>query len=115
MKMLARAYPITSRDALIAFAKAIDEWSDDGKAPFFAPFGKTGRERWFYQEIAGKPHVISVVESASSLDRGFDAYGKANDPFTLWFREQARELTGVDLLATPKGPPAELVYELKAR
>ena len=115
MNMLARVFPIKSRAALVAFAKAIDERPDKEKEAFFGRFSGTVRECWFYQEIDGRPHVVSVTESSSPLDPGFDAYGRADDPFTQWFRKEALALTGFDLRRAPKGPPAELVYELKAR
>jgi hypothetical protein len=115
MNMLARVFPIKSKAALVAFAKAIDEKSSAEKAAFFARFSGTVRECWFYQEIDGRPHVVSVTESSSPLEPGFDAYGKAKDPFTEWFRKEAKALTGFDLLEAPKGPPSELVYELKPR
>jgi hypothetical protein len=115
MNLLARVFPIKSKAALVAFAKAIDEWSADEKAAFFERFGGSARECWFYQEIDGRPHVVSVAESNAPLAPGFDAYGKADDAFTQWFRKEALALTGFDLLQAPKGPPSELVYELKAR
>ena len=111
MKTLARAFPITSKEALLALGRAVDEWSAEDKSQFFTRFGR-GQEKWFYQEIDGRPHVISVVE-AESLDEGFEAYGRGTDPFTKWFHEQVFKLTDVDMTRSPKGPPSELIYELK--
>lgn len=109
METIARAFPVTSKKDLIAFAKEVDEWPAESKAKFRSFFGD-GRERWYFQKIDGKPYVISVAE----VDRaaGFSDMATTDDAFTAWFRKRAKELTGVSLKKQPKGPSSELVYEL---
>ncbi len=37
--------------------------------------------------------------------------GKSDHPFDMWFKEQVREFTGVDLGQLPPGPTSELVMQ----
>lgn len=113
MPIIARVFPVKSKAAIAKLGKAIDEWDDDAKIEFARHFGVGGVERWFYQEIDGKPHVVSVADIDQPQD-GFQFLATTDDPFTVWFREQVKDITGVDLTERPKGPPAELVYELRA-
>lgn len=113
MTIVARAFPVKSRQAIIELSKAIDGWSDDDKLEFARHFGSNGVERWFYQEIEGKPYALSVAD-VDQTEEGFRFLATSDDPFTAWFREQVKALTGVDLTENPQGPPAELVYEFRA-
>lgn len=110
MKQIARVVPVKSREALELLCNEIRAKSDEEKKPFFDTFG-TGHERWYYQEIAGEPHLISVTE-ASELSAGHARYENSNDPFFVWFRDRVEELSGVDLRKTPTGATSELMLEM---
>jgi hypothetical protein len=109
MSTIARAFRVTSKKDVREFAKDIDAWPAEAKTKFRSFFGN-GQERWYYQKIGGVPYVISVAEFERA--EGWDEFAKSDDEFMKWFRKRVKALTGVSLKKTPKGPPAELVYEL---
>lgn len=111
MDTIARAFPITSRDALVQMGKQIDEFSSEHKKILKTDFG-LDREKWFYQEIEGNPYVIAVVRG-ESLEDGFKKWANTEDEFAVWFRRQVLEITGIDLTVEPKGPQSDLIYELR--
>jgi hypothetical protein len=110
METIARVFPVKSKKDVIAFAKEIDEWPAEAKASFIARFGQA-RERWYFQKIDGKPHVISIAEI--ERPEGFADYAAADDEFTRWFLKRAKKLTGWSFKKAPQGPQSELIYELK--
>ncbi|MGK7878344.1 MAG: hypothetical protein AB4426_35090 [Xenococcaceae cyanobacterium] len=114
MQRAVRAFPVKSKQAVLNFAKGVDEWPQSEKTVFFDNF-VGAIETWYFQIIEGKPYVIAVVEG-DDLEEGFKRYASLieTDPFASWFREQVKELTGFDLTETPKGPETELLYELHA-
>ena len=111
METIARIFGITSRQALVDFARAIDEWPTTEKLEFFRLFGPSV-ERWYFQEVEGKPYVIAIAR-ADNATAGFEHLATSADPFTRWFREQALKLTGVDLAKAARGPTSEFIYEFR--
>jgi hypothetical protein len=111
METIARIFGITSREALIDFARAVDEWATQDKLEFFRLFGPSV-ERWYFQEIDGKPYVIAIAR-ADNAAAGYQHLATSADPFTRWFREQVQELTGVDLTTMARGPASEFIYEFR--
>src|SRR5262245_32341976 len=112
MRRLARAFPVKSRAALEELGRAINQWNPLEKERFYAQFGGSEvRESWYFQEIEGKPYVIAVVQG-DNLEHGYRYLQTSDDDFSRWFREQIRELTGVDLTESPRGPRSERVYEM---
>lgn len=113
MEEVVRAFPVKSKEAIVELAAEIDrKFTSKDKAILAEEFG-LDCERWYYQEIAGKPHVIGVARG-STLELGFANWGKTKNPYATWFRAQVLEISGVDLAEKPKGPPTELLYELRA-
>ena len=110
MQRVVRAFPVKSREALLEFARGVDEWPDEAKQPFFDNFGGVS-ETWHFQMIEGKPYVIGVADG-ERLEQGFERYAGLKDPFSLWFKAKVLEISGADLNEEPKGPPSEMVYEL---
>jgi len=108
MEKVVRAFPITSREDLMTMAKEVEEFSPDQRKTFFDNFND-GVEDWYFQEIAGKPHVICVA-MGNNLEEGYANYAKLEDPFSLWFKNKVAELTNVDVNKTPKGPEVEHVF-----
>ena len=111
MQTYARAFPIKSREALENMGRELDSKFTSADKAFLAKEFGLDSELWFYQEIDGKPYVIAVARG-ESLDDGYKLWGSTDDPFAKWFREQVLELSGYDLTQAPRGPEAELVYEL---
>ncbi len=108
MEKVVRAFPITSREALMQFSEGVEAFSSSEKEGFFSNFSDAV-EDWFYQEIDGKPYVICVAQG-DNLEQGYENYHKLNDPFSLWFKDQVSQLTQIDVNTTPKGPESEHVF-----
>jgi len=111
MNTIPRAFPVKSKEAILEFAKAIDEWSTADKKVFMDAFGNS-IERWYYQELDGKPHLISIAEIDNM--EGYKHLQNSDDLFTVWFRQQVVDTCGIDLTMEPKGPATELMFEFHA-
>src|SRR5262245_62089947 len=48
------------------------------------------------------------------VEHGFADLATAQDDFTVWFRAQLLDITGVDLSAPMDAPPPEIVFDWKA-
>jgi hypothetical protein len=47
---------------------------------------------------------------APDIEKAFTELATSDDEFTVWFRDQVKDVTGVDLGAPPQGPlPAVLI------
>ncbi|NND83140.1 MAG: hypothetical protein HKN50_11995 [Gammaproteobacteria bacterium] len=112
MDRIVRAFPVSSKEALMAMAEGVDKFSCDERKCFFDNFNGAV-EDWYFQEIEGKPYVIAIVEG-ENLEQGFDNYAALQDEFSVWFKSQVKSLTGYDLSETPKGPTCEQVYRFHA-
>src|ERR1051326_2960801 len=75
---------------------------------FHRRVGLTG-ERWFLQQTPQGELVIVTLDgdAAGSMKK----LGASDHPFDVWFREQVRQVHGVDFTQPPVGPPPELVFE----
>ena len=111
METVARVFPIRSKQALVELGQKIDKWSVDDKREFFRLFGPSV-ERWYFQEIDGKPHVIAITR-VDSARAGFEHLAAFTDRFTSWFRGEVLALTGVDLAANSRDPESEFIYEFR--
>ncbi len=110
MERIARVVPIKSRSALLELCDEIRAKSDQEKKAFMDTFG-TGCERWYFQEIDGKPHLISVTEG-TNLTNGYSLYESSNDPFFEWFSQRVQDISDIDLRKNPTGAVSELVFEM---
>lgn len=90
-------------------------WMDEINGPRRAEFIESRRragvhERTFLQPTPMGDLVIVTLEG----DDPGHAFGKmvsANDAFTTWFAERAKEIHGVDLTAPITGSPSELLVD----
>ena len=111
MERIARAVPVKSKQALTDFLSEYQTRIDKGDSdPLFEGFG-SGSERWYYQEIEGKPYIIAVTEG-DAVTAGYDQYPHTEDEFFEWFSKSIGELSGIDLRQTPTGATSELVFEI---
>jgi hypothetical protein len=106
-----RAFPVKSKEAVVAFARNIEKWSDSDKEVFRRNL-RGGHEDWYFQTIDGKPYVLSVFEGPQ-VEESFKWFATANDPFTVWFKSEVKKITDIDLDRLPKGPPTELLYHVQ--
>ena len=78
-------------------------------AEFYKSFAVT-RESWHYQETPHGAVVIGVTEIADPVAKGQE-YAESNRPFDRWFKDQVRNLTGIDPESQPLGPPSEVIFD----
>lgn len=77
---------------------------------FYKSFGVV-RESWHYQETPHGPLVIGVTEIADDPVAKAQEYAESNRPFDRWFKDQVRNLTGIDPDVQPLGPPSEVIFD----
>jgi len=112
MERIARAIPIKSRAALDDFLEEYQKRIDRGDTDsLYKGFGG-GIERWYYQEIEGKPYVISATEG-NKITAGYEQYLETEDEFFKWFQEEIQKLSDIDLRKVPTGATSELVFEIR--
>ena len=107
------AFPVLpgKEDAGRALAAAL---SGPKKAEFDAMQARSGatRETWAMQETAAGTFILVWFDG--DVEAGFADLATAQDDFTVWFRGQVEEVTGVDLSVADDSPPPELVLDWTA-
>lgn len=109
MGALALALPCLPGGAIKARALA-DECHGPRQAEFeefHRRVGLTG-ERWYLQQTPQGELIVLVLEGDPP-----GAIGKlsaSNHPFDRWFKEQVREIHGVDFNQPLPGPPPEQIF-----
>jgi len=66
------------------------------------------REQDFLQTTPMGDTLLLYIES-KDLQKTFKAFAMSKDPFDLWFEEEIKKNTGVDLTQPMPGPPPELL------
>ena len=80
---------------------------------FYRSFGIL-RESWHYQETPHGPLVIGVTEVGEEPGVRAREYADSIRPFDSWFKEQIRNLTGIDPSIQPLGPPTEVIFDMQS-
>lgn len=108
MKVFCAAFPVLpgKTEAGKEFAKAVmgprrKEFEEQLKK------GGTTKESWFLQKTPHGDFVVVYFEAAD-VEKSFEFLSKSQDPFTRWFRDQAKAVTGVDLQERAE-PPEQIV------
>jgi len=72
---------------------------------FEAQVTRTGltRETWALQETPSGSFMLVWFE-APDIEKTFAELATSDDDFTIWFRGQVKDVTGVDLGAPPESP-----------
>lgn len=93
-------------DAARAFASDI---AGERKSDFGAMQKRTGttRETWSLQETPGG--AFTLVWFEGNVDDAFADLATAGDAFAVWFREQVKNVTGIDMSEPAEGGPELLV------
>jgi hypothetical protein len=113
MPLVVRAFPVLQgkeediRNLAAEMAGARREEAQE----FYRHFGVL-RESWHYQETPYGPMVIGVTE-VEEPDAKAREYAESNRPFDRWFKDQVRNLTGIDPDAQPLGPPSEVIFDTR--
>ncbi len=111
MEHIARVIPVKSKEALMKLAKAVGERPKAERDTFLSNFGPNTIERWYFQEIDGKPYILATAEG-ENLGEGFAKYPELDDPYFNWFCEEVLELSGVDLRQLPMAASSTLITEI---
>lgn len=69
------------------------------------------RESWHYQETPHGPMVIGVTELVGDLSVAAQEYAASKRPFDRWFKDQVKNLSGIDPDIQPLGPPSEVIFD----
>lgn len=78
---------------------------------FYKSFG-VHRESWHFQETPHGPIVIGVTE-VDDAEKKAPQYAQSQRAFDRWFKDQVRNLTGVDPDTQPLGPPSEVIFDTR--
>jgi len=72
--------------------------------------GGIAKESWFLQKTPQGDMVIVYFE-AENLEKSFEVLAKSKAPFDVWFKQQVKSVTGVDLeQPSDEPPPEEIVH-----
>src|ERR1700692_4228406 len=82
---------------------------------FAAQLARSGitRETWALQETPMGSFML-VWFNAPDIEKVFTDLAADGDEFSIWFRGQVNELTGVDLGAPPESPPPDVLVDWTA-
>ena len=64
------------------------------------------KETWFLQASSQGQWVVVYFET-KDLAKTMSDFAKSTDPFDIWYRDQVKQITGVDMAAPPAGPMPE--------
>jgi hypothetical protein len=112
MPTVVRAFPLLAgqEHELRRFATELAEERRFDADRFYTRYG-VAREAWMLQQTPAGPWVIVVSDVRADIQTVAQAYGAADEPFTRWLKERAKQLTGIDLDEAPLGPPTAFVFE----
>ncbi len=66
------------------------------------------KETWFLQPTPQGDLILVYLEAPDPI-KALQEFGRSQDPFDRWFKEEVKAITGVDLNQPPPGPlPAPL-------
>lgn len=72
------------------------------------------REAAYHQQTPIGDIAVVYIE-AQEVARVFEGFGKMQEPFDVWFREQTKEIHGVDFAQPLPGPLPENMLDYRAR
>ena len=116
MARVVRAFPVLPgrEKAAREFAATLGGARRAEATAFFSQFGVKS-ESWHWQQTPQGAFVIVVTELAAppgiQVQVQAQSYASAQGPFERWFKDNVRELCGVDADTQPLGPPTENVFE----
>lgn len=68
-------------------------------------------ESWFLQKTP-QGEMIVVHFEADDVEKAFRVQAKSKDPFDVWFKQQVKSVTGVDLEQPSNEPPPEEIVRV---
>ncbi|HEV7802998.1 MAG TPA: hypothetical protein VGP15_18135 [Burkholderiales bacterium] len=111
MAMIVRAFPVLpgKEDAALKFAQAVGDSRRHDTASFLQSFG-VRRETWHLQRTPHGAFVIVVTDVEDPPLTRAQAYGAAQGAYERWFKDNIRDLCGIDADTQPLGPPTETIF-----
>jgi hypothetical protein len=112
MPLIVRAFPVLrgkEEDVRKLAAEMAGPRREEARE-FFRSFGVV-RESWHYQETPHGPLVIGVTEVDGDLSAIAQEYAESSRPFDCWFKDQVKNLSGIDPDVQPLGPPSEVIFD----
>ena len=113
MPLIVRAFPVLEgkKEDIRRIAAEMAGPRRQEAEEFYRSLG-VARESWHHQETPHGPIVIAVTEVDEPETRA-KQYVASDRPFDLWFRDQVRNLTGIDPDTQPLGPPSEVIFDTR--
>ena len=71
------------------------------------------REVAYLQQTPQGDLAVVYIE-ARDISRVFEGFGRSQEPFDIWFRQQAKEIHGLDLSQPLPGPLPEAIVDWRA-
>ena len=68
------------------------------------------RETWALQETPMGSFMLVWFE-APDIENAFTELATSGDEFTIWFRGQVKDVTGVDMSAPPESAPPDVLVD----
>jgi hypothetical protein len=59
--------------------------------------------------------MVVVYFEAPDIAHAFEVLGSSQEPFDVWFREQAKDTTGIDFSQPASGPLPEIYIDWQAK
>jgi hypothetical protein len=119
MARVVRAFPVLpgKEQAAREFAATVAHSRRDEASAFYKRYGVT-RESWHLQNTPNGAFIIVVTELGASpgiqVNVQAQAYANAQHAFDRWFKDNVRELCGVNADEQPLGPPTETLLDWSA-
>jgi hypothetical protein len=112
MDRIVRAFRVLpgKEDQLQALAEALEERSEETRT-FYEKYDVV-QESWHIQDTGDGTLVIAITYFDSpDTAAATAAYRDSEDAFDTWFREQVRQICGVDPREEPLGPLTRCIFE----
>jgi hypothetical protein len=115
MPQIASVFPILPGKTE-AWKQFTQEMSGPRKSEHAASRKRHGikQETAFLQQTPMGDMAIIVTDADKDVGQLFQALAMSNEPFDVWFREQLKELHGLDVTQPPPGPPPEKHFDYRA-
>jgi hypothetical protein len=116
MAMVVRAFPVLpgKEQAAREFAETLGSTRRDDAGEFFRRYSVT-RESWHLQQTPQGSFIIVVTELGAApglqVHVQAQAYASAQHSFDRWFKDNVRDLCGVNPDEQPLGPPTQTIFE----
>jgi hypothetical protein len=106
-----RAFPVLpgKEEHIREFARQLAARTGEA-GEFYGQFG-VSHESWHLQETPAGPWIIGITEiTRMPVSAAAQQYQASERPFDRWFKNQVREISGIDPDDTPLGPSTECIF-----